>query len=144
MCCASVAKLDTCDVLIFFFFSSSGRHTRCALVTGVQTCALPISRALDAGALLPEARWPQQIEVQAGKHFVRPRYEVIANGAMKPPRRRIAHANVERVDLKPDPPIPELSNLLGKGIILPAPTLPPPRLRPRALPPPAYRRKPWW
>src|SRR3546814_2217377 len=26
-----------------FFFSSRRRHTRCALVTGVQTCALPIS-----------------------------------------------------------------------------------------------------
>src|SRR3546814_11619961 len=30
-----------CDGL-FFFFSRSRRHTRCALVTGVQTCALPI------------------------------------------------------------------------------------------------------
>src|SRR3546814_3966591 len=28
----------------FFFCSSRRRHTRCALVTGVQTCALPISR----------------------------------------------------------------------------------------------------
>src|SRR3546814_19251973 len=28
-----------------FFFSSRRRHTRCALVTGVQTCALPISDA---------------------------------------------------------------------------------------------------
>src|SRR3546814_2017889 len=28
-----------------FFFSSRRRHTRCALVTGVQTCALPISAA---------------------------------------------------------------------------------------------------
>src|SRR3546814_10283248 len=28
---------------VFFFFSSRRRHTRCALVTGVQTCALPIS-----------------------------------------------------------------------------------------------------
>src|SRR3546814_303879 len=28
----------------FFFFSSRRRHTRCALVTGVQTCALPISK----------------------------------------------------------------------------------------------------
>src|SRR3546814_7494435 len=27
---------------IFVFFSSRRRHTRCALVTGVQTCALPI------------------------------------------------------------------------------------------------------
>src|SRR3546814_9084315 len=29
--------------MLFFFFSSRRRHTRCALVTGVQTCALPIS-----------------------------------------------------------------------------------------------------
>src|SRR3546814_2139910 len=28
---------------MLFFFSSRRRHTRCALVTGVQTCALPIS-----------------------------------------------------------------------------------------------------
>src|SRR3546814_5104405 len=30
-------------VQFMFFFSSRRRHTRCALVTGVQTCALPIS-----------------------------------------------------------------------------------------------------
>src|SRR3546814_19237506 len=29
-------------VCVRFFFSSRRRHTRCALVTGVQTCALPI------------------------------------------------------------------------------------------------------
>src|SRR3546814_565324 len=29
-------------MMFFFFFSSRRRHTRCALVTGVQTCALPI------------------------------------------------------------------------------------------------------
>src|SRR3546814_1584880 len=29
-------------IVFFFFFSSRRRHTRCALVTGVQTCALPI------------------------------------------------------------------------------------------------------
>src|SRR3546814_8374510 len=29
--------------MLFFFFSSRRRHTRCALVTGVQTCAPPIS-----------------------------------------------------------------------------------------------------
>src|SRR3546814_14821766 len=33
--------------LVFFFFSSRRRHTRCALVTGVQTCALPISQIRD-------------------------------------------------------------------------------------------------
>src|SRR3546814_4883663 len=30
-------------VVLCFFFSSRRRHTSCALVTGVQTCALPIS-----------------------------------------------------------------------------------------------------
>src|SRR3546814_6255910 len=45
-----------------FFFSSRRRHTRCALVTGVQTCALPIypfsatyavlAKAMDAKTLL--------------------------------------------------------------------------------------------
>src|SRR3546814_5140235 len=30
------------NLLFFFFFPSRRRHTRCALVTGVQTCALPI------------------------------------------------------------------------------------------------------
>src|SRR3546814_2828659 len=38
--------------LFFFFFSSRRRHTRCALVTGVQTCALPIctwSRCVSGG-----------------------------------------------------------------------------------------------
>src|SRR3546814_9229510 len=39
--------------LFVFFFSSRRRHTRCALVTGVQTCALPISlQGLEAGAKL--------------------------------------------------------------------------------------------
>src|SRR3546814_2086934 len=35
--------LFVCVVCVLFFFSSRRRHTRCALVTGVQTCALPIS-----------------------------------------------------------------------------------------------------
>src|SRR3546814_7235844 len=41
-----------CVLLVFvyffviFFFSSRRRHTRCALVTGVQTCALPILLSL--------------------------------------------------------------------------------------------------
>src|SRR3546814_1798066 len=49
----SVVVLDVCYLFclyyfffflfFFFFFSSRRRHTRCALVTGVQTCALPIS-----------------------------------------------------------------------------------------------------
>src|SRR3546814_4124077 len=37
MCCCCLL------CCLCFFFSSRRRHTRCALVTGVQTCALPIS-----------------------------------------------------------------------------------------------------
>src|SRR3546814_7866928 len=33
--------------IFIFFFSSRRRHTRCALVTGVQTCALPICAGED-------------------------------------------------------------------------------------------------
>src|SRR3546814_5727298 len=42
-----------------FFFSSRRRHTRCALVTGVQTCALPISQAH-----LPETRLADYTQAQ--------------------------------------------------------------------------------
>src|SRR3546814_12146574 len=37
------------SIFFFVFFSSRRRHTRCALVTGVQTCALPISTARQTG-----------------------------------------------------------------------------------------------
>src|SRR3546814_10601219 len=41
--CRSSSALIFIVVLFSFVFSSRRRHTRCALVTGVQTCALPIS-----------------------------------------------------------------------------------------------------
>src|SRR3546814_5194454 len=43
--------------LFFFFFSSRRRHTRCALVTGVQTCALPIF-GLYAPCQISQSAWP--------------------------------------------------------------------------------------
>src|SRR3546814_7919614 len=53
----------SCNVFdwLIFFFSSRRRHTRCALGTRVQTCALPISlRSQPAPfhAELPRGRWP--------------------------------------------------------------------------------------
>ncbi len=87
--------------------------------------------AVDVASILPGARWPRQIEVRAGKYFVRPRYEV-TKGA----RRRIAHVNVERTDLRPDAKLAELGNLLGKGYLLPAPVLPRGEFRTIALPTP--------
>src|SRR3546814_1127327 len=41
----------------FFFFSSRRRHTRCALVTGVQTCALPICRPAQVDGVDEGGRW---------------------------------------------------------------------------------------
>jgi hypothetical protein len=87
---------------------------------------------LDVAELLPELKHPGQIEIHAGKHFVRPRYEIrAANG-----RTRIAHPNVERVDLKPDPRLAMLANLMGRGYVLPAPLLPPERYATALLPTP--------
>lgn len=88
--------------------------------------------AVDVADLFPEARWPQQLEVQAGRHVVRPRYEVLVEG--RP--RRIAHVNVERTDLAPEPRLAELGNLVGKGYILPFPVFPTDRYETHVLPTP--------
>jgi hypothetical protein len=74
---------------------------------------------LDVSELLPGLHWPAQIELRAGRHIVRPRYEV-TRGA----RTRIAHINVERADLRADPGIKTLSPALGRGFLLPFPILP--------------------
>ncbi len=77
------------------------------------------TRVVDVAEFLPDLAWPSQIELFAGKHMVRPRYEIIESG-----RRRLAHVNVERGDLKPNPDLPRLAEPLGKGYLLPAPILP--------------------
>ncbi len=94
------------------------------------------SVAVDVGALMPGLRWPAQIEVRSGRHFVRPRYEVTRAG-----RTRIAHMNVERADLRPDPGIPTLSPLLGRGYILPFPILPAASFRSIVQPTPMAERQ---
>src|SRR3546814_1138960 len=43
VCCVTFFVWLLLYIDFVFFFSSRRRHTRCALVTGVQTCALPIS-----------------------------------------------------------------------------------------------------
>jgi hypothetical protein len=80
--------------------------------------------AVDVARLLPDLRWPAQIELRAGRHVVRPRYEVTRGE-----RVRIAHVNVERSDLRPDPAIPGLPAQLARGFLLPFPVLPRERFR---------------
>src|SRR3546814_4227193 len=48
-CSCEMLSCGLC-VHTFFFFSSRRRHTRCALVTGVQTCALPICAIIEGAA----------------------------------------------------------------------------------------------
>src|SRR3546814_4804678 len=57
-------------MLTCFFFSSRRRHTRCALVTGVQTCALPIS------SLNPKQRLHQILAEALRVHKLAPRREM--------------------------------------------------------------------
>lgn len=94
------------------------------------------TRAIDVAELLPDLRWPEQVELRAGRHVVRPRYEVTRHG-----RTRIAHVNVERADLKPDADLKTLSPLLGRGFLLPFPILPRGAFRSVALPTPMAHRQ---
>src|SRR3546814_7818252 len=52
------------SLYMFFFFSSRRRHTRCALVTGVQTCALPISLTEDFWKTAERGRFYKPIKQQ--------------------------------------------------------------------------------
>src|SRR3546814_14867365 len=54
-------------IYFFFFFSSRRRHTRCALVTGVQTCALPIFFSLKLYLEIEKMRFEERL---------RPRFDI--------------------------------------------------------------------
>ena len=94
------------------------------------------SVAVNVADLLPGLHWPAQIELRCGRHMVRPRYEVVRAG-----RTRIAHMNVERADLRPDPGIKTLPATLGRGYILPFPVLDPAVFRSIVQPVPMAERQ---
>src|SRR3546814_5405610 len=57
--------------VVLFFFASRRRHTRCALVTGVQTCALPIfaeSSAIAFDFCMEGGRFRIALEFGSGRH----------------------------------------------------------------------------
>lgn len=110
-------------------FARMGRAEGATLAPEIAPFA---TRAVHMRDVFPDLAWPDQIEIRAGKHIVRPRYEVIAaNG-----RSRIAHPNVERTDLKADPALARLEPHMGKGHILPAALLPTDRYTTEILPTP--------
>src|SRR3546814_3645133 len=67
-CCCVRSCVSRCGIFVIVFFSSRRRHTRCALVTGVQTCALPIyfigAGLWDSGP--PEATLWEQADALVG------------------------------------------------------------------------------
>src|SRR3546814_16590601 len=127
---------------MLFFFSSRRRHTRCALVTGVQTCALPIY-------LIAKRSWWRGRVVAALNAQYRGEWDVAPRG----------HLNDGRLDvLDADLPLDERLQVRGRlktGTHLPHPPLasrhldavqtdpaPPPPLSmgaPRLPPPPRER-----
>src|SRR3546814_6292967 len=68
---------------VFFFFSSRRRQTRCALVTGVQTCALPIYLVLRSAG---EAPYP------VNRSCRRRRRPPAENSCLRPDRRTSVQA----------------------------------------------------
>src|SRR3546814_9527750 len=73
--------LILCFYFLLFFFSSRRRHTRCALVTGVQTCALPIYREYWESYYAMMAR--RGITAQYAKLEMRRRTTLIASMLLK-------------------------------------------------------------
>src|SRR3546814_18092043 len=70
--------LRHCVCSFVFFFSSRRRHTRCALVTGVQTCALPI---YDNALRICCARLPVPPGPRHRGHSATPSFHVFLSGA---------------------------------------------------------------
>src|SRR3546814_4375241 len=83
-----------CLYVCCFFLSSRRRHTRCALVTGVQTCALPVWVAA-AG------RGAAQLGAQVAD-YVAPRQSNLADLITGAPQSRYAEAQAHEAQVRKD------------------------------------------
>src|SRR3546814_6854567 len=87
-------------ILLCFFFSSRRRHTRCALVTGVQTCALPICH--------PDGhRHPDGARHRVGDHERR-----VRRGPQSQRNARAAGASSRREECRSEEHTSELQSLM--------------------------------
>src|SRR3546814_9948646 len=75
--------LHVCIDTVLFFVSSRRRHTRCALVTGVQTCALPIY--LRGPRCPARRRGPGPVRHRVPRRAARHRQRCAAEGAARTP-----------------------------------------------------------
>src|SRR3546814_1514510 len=87
--------------LLSFFFSSRRRHTRCALVTGVQTCALPIY-AVDAQDIYL-AIYRRRITAVQAPPALQPYFEPLLGAPLTDsalePRRALANVDADRAGI---------------------------------------------
>src|SRR3546814_3222089 len=98
---------------MYFFFSSRRRHTRCALVTGVQTCALPISHRQAGQCILERLLERQEFQHAFGDARVKADAALIgADGVvvLHPPA--ALDADIARVVLRSEEHTSELQSLM--------------------------------
>src|SRR3546814_12324255 len=131
-----------------FFFSSRRRHTRCALVTGVQTCALPISieTTVTPVACGPgERRQQHGAEARGGYRGGERPCPVAVRMVDGDERRGAGRGATAGFTHRPSPIRPDLSSLtlhaISAVLTNPSHQCPParPRLRPFARPDPPPR-----
>src|SRR5881409_2919001 len=111
---------------LFFFFSSRRRHTRCETVTGVQTCALPISdpsSATETDLTMPRSvigRWISGSETVASAAWI----ASSSGEAITPPgyvgglSGEAGAAGDQRLDVLPEPVgvDRDLEEVVGAGV----------------------------
>src|SRR3546814_2069759 len=85
-----------------FFFSSRRRHTRCALVTGVQTCALPISDIVPATGVDDDELMAIAVAVERLSDH--------------PLAEAIARDGEQFLDEQPIPAATDMASLTGRGV----------------------------
>src|SRR3546814_8576308 len=95
--------------MICFVVSSRRRHTRCALVTGVQTCALPIWRDVEA-FLSVSTEGPEEVAARA-----KPRLEYEMGEAVRVKEGPFADFSGEIIEINEDQlKLKVLVNIFGR------------------------------
>src|SRR3546814_9783236 len=85
-------------VVDYFFFSSRRRHTRCALVTGVQTCALPICAEVVGGNQGGAGHLGPNADMTLDDAFLRRRHRTILPATAESTQRSIVASTGSRSD----------------------------------------------
>src|SRR3546814_3353472 len=88
--------MTLCFCFLCFFLSSRRRHTRCALVTGVQTCALPICLALDRAVAVARGQRRAEAHPDRARPHVEEAFRIQHRARALDRHRHHVHAGVDR------------------------------------------------